>query len=149
MVVNTAVAREHVAEVQRMIRTIKERVRALCSVLPFTCLHKLILTNAVYHAVLWLNAFPAKNGVSGTLSPRAIVARTKLKWSKHCRVPFGTYCKVHDEKDPTNDNIPRTHEAIALGPTGNLQGSYKFFLPLRQGVSSNGGGGLVSRRLTA
>ena len=34
---------------------------------------------------------------------------------------------MHNEKDPTNDNVPRTHEAIALGPTGNFNGTYKFF----------------------
>ena len=39
----------------------------------------------------------------------------------------GTYCEVHDEPVPTNTMTPRTHEAIALGPTGNLQGSVKFY----------------------
>ena len=110
-----------------MIRTIKERVRAICSVLPFKILHKLIVTNAVYFAVLWLNAFPVKSGISDKLSPRAIVVRTILSWAKHCKLLFGAYCKVHDEKDPTNDNMPRTHASIALGPTGNFNGSYKFF----------------------
>ena len=76
VVVNTTAAREHVAEVERAIRTLKERARAATSVLPFKCLHKLIVTNAVYFAVLWLNAFPAKNGVSAKYSPCTIVVRT-------------------------------------------------------------------------
>jgi hypothetical protein len=36
------------------------------------------------------------------------------------------YCEVHDEPSPSNTITHRTHEAIALGPTGNLQGSMKF-----------------------
>ena len=34
---------------------------------------------------------------------------------------------MHDEPTPKNTMTPRTHEAIALGPTGNLQGSVKFY----------------------
>ncbi len=34
---------------------------------------------------------------------------------------------MHDEPTPTNMMTPQTHEAIALGPTGNLQGSVKFY----------------------
>ena len=39
---------------------------------------------------------------------------------------FGAYCEVHDEPEIANTMMPHTHEAIAMGPTGNLQGSYKF-----------------------
>ncbi len=42
-------------------------------------------------------------------------------------MPPGTSCEVHDEPVPTNTMGWRTHEAIALGPTGNLQGSVKFY----------------------
>ena len=49
---------------------------------------------------------------------------------------FGEYCEVHDEPDPTNTQVPRTHEALALGPTGNSQGTVKFSV-LRQDASSN------------
>jgi len=39
----------------------------------------------------------------------------------------GTYCEVHDEPVPTNTMVSGTHEAIALGPTGNLQEGVKFY----------------------
>jgi hypothetical protein len=39
----------------------------------------------------------------------------------------GTYCEVHDKPVPTNTMAWRTHECIALGRTGNLQGSVKFY----------------------
>ena len=44
-----------------------------------------------------------------------------------CRVLPGSYCEVHDEPNPTHTTVSRDHEGIALGPTGNLQGSVKFY----------------------
>ena len=46
---------------------------------------------------------------------------------KHCQVQPGTYCEVHDKPVPTNTMVWRTHEAITLGPMGNLQGSVRFY----------------------
>ncbi len=45
---------------------------------------------------------------------------------KHCKSPFGTYCENHDELVPTNTTVTHSTPAIVLGPTGNLQGTYKF-----------------------
>jgi hypothetical protein len=33
---------------------------------------------------------------------------------------------VHEEDTPRNSQSPRTKGAILLGPSGNLQGGYKF-----------------------
>ena len=81
----------------------------------------------VYFIVLWLNAFPVKNGNSSTFLPRELLVRWRLDYKKHCRVLPGTYCKVHDEPVPTNTMTPQTHKCIALGLTGNLQGIVKFY----------------------
>ena len=54
------------------------------------------------------------------------MSRHKLDAKLHCRVPFGSYCEVHVDPEITNTMDPRTKWAICLGPTGNLQGSYKF-----------------------
>ena len=53
--------------------------------------------------------------------------RLKADHKKHYRVLFGSYCKVHDEPEPSSSTKPRTHPAIALGPSGNLQGTVKFY----------------------
>ena len=58
----------------------------------------------------------------------------KLDYKQHCRVEPGMYCKVHDELVPSNSMTPRTHAAIALGPTGNMQGSVKFYCLTTGGV---------------
>jgi len=81
----------------------------------------------VYFVILWLNAFPVKSVISHTILPRELLMRWHLDYKKHCRVQPGTYSEMHDEPVPTNTMVWRAHEAIALGPTGNLQGSVKFY----------------------
>ena len=125
--INTTAANEHVPEIERRIRLIKERGRGILNTLPFKKMPRVILIELIYHVVLWLNAFPSKSGISDTLSPRELVLRHRLDFKKHCRAPFGSYCEVHDEPAPTNNMVSRATPAIVLGPTGNLQGTYKFF----------------------
>ncbi len=127
LAVNTTVAKEHVPKVERCIRLIKECSRGVLNTLLFKKMPQIMLIDLFYHILLWLNAFPTKSGVSETLSPREIVMRHKLDFAKHCRALFGSYCKTHDEPVPMNTMVTRSTPAIVLGPTGNLQGTYKFF----------------------
>ena len=56
-VVNTSTAKEHVAEIEWYIRTVKERCRAMAKQFPFNCLHKTIVINLIYLAFLgWMNS---------------------------------------------------------------------------------------------
>ncbi len=126
LAINTTAARENVPEIERKIRLIKERGRGILNTLPFKKMPRLMLIELIYHVVLWLNAVPAKLGVSEMLSPCKIVYRHKLGFAKHCKSPFGTYCKVHDDPTRTNTMATCSTPAIVLGPTGNLQGTYKF-----------------------
>ncbi len=54
------------------------------------------------------------------------MSRHKLDAKLHCRSPFRSYCEVHVDPNITNTLDPRTKWAICMGPTVNLQGSYKF-----------------------
>jgi hypothetical protein len=53
-----------------------------------------------------------------------------IDYNKHCKLEFGEYVQTHEEHD--NSLNPRTIGAIALRPTGNLQGSH-FFSSLTSG----------------
>ena len=64
LAINTTAAKEHVPEVERKIRLIKERGRGILNTLPFKKMPRLMLIELIYHVVLWLNAFPANSGVS-------------------------------------------------------------------------------------
>jgi hypothetical protein len=127
VVCNMTVAKEHISKAERTIRTIKERTRGLLAALPFQHIPRRMKIEFVYFMVLWLNAFPVKDGISAAFSPRELLVWWQMDYSKHCRVLPGTYCEVHVEPSPSNTMTPRTHEAIAMGPTGNLQGRVKFF----------------------
>ena len=119
---NTTAVKEHVSEAEQT-----ERTRGLIAALPFTHIPRRMKIEFVYFIVLCLNAFPVKSGVSGTYSPRELVLHRKLDYKKHCQVFPGSYCEVHDKPVPTNMMVARTHACIALGPTGNLLGTVKFY----------------------
>ncbi len=123
--INATAANEHVPEIERRIRLIKEQARGVLNTLPYKKMPQLMLVELIYHVVLWLNAFPMKSGVSTTLSPREIVYRRKLNFKKHCKALFGSYAETHEEPNPTNGMMARGSPGIILGPTGNEQGTYK------------------------
>lgn len=132
IVLNVAAQNEHVPEIERTIRTIKERNRATVHGLPFLRYPKLLKIALIIHAVLWINMFPHADGVSAILSPRTIVTGATADYQVHCRVPIGAYCETHDEPKISNTEMSRTTPAIALFPTGNAQGAY-YFLSLVTG----------------
>ncbi len=125
--INTTAAREHVGEIKRFIRTIKECSRTLVSDLPYNILPRQITIHLVYFAVLWLNSLPAAAGVSKKYSPREIVLGRKLNFDKHCKATFGSYVEAHKDPTITNTMRSRTFPGIFLGPTGNRQGTHKVF----------------------
>ena len=45
---------------------------------------------------------------------------------KHVSLQIGQYCQVYEEYAHRNIQNPRTKGAISLGPSGNLQGGFKF-----------------------
>jgi hypothetical protein len=76
-------------------------------------------------STFWWNSFPPVGGVSGTLSPRAIVAGMEIDFLKYGQLEFGTYVQTLEQSDNTMQS--RTTGAIAMRPTGNEQGGYYFF----------------------
>ena len=49
---DTSAAQEEVTEIDRTIRTVKERNRYTITSIPFNYLHKLLITKIVYFSVL-------------------------------------------------------------------------------------------------
>jgi hypothetical protein len=89
-------------------------------------LPKLMIIKLMHFCIMWMNLFPVKSGISEKWSPREILSRHKLNAKLHFKVPFGAYCEFHVDPDIMNTMEPKTKQAINLGPTGNIQGSYKF-----------------------
>ena len=74
--------------------------------------------------VFWLNSLPLQSSFDNELSPRTIVTGQKLDFKRHCCFQFGEYVQTHEEHD--NSMSPRTVGALALHPTGNAQGGFRF-----------------------
>jgi hypothetical protein len=115
---------EHVHDVERYIRSIKDRARSGYNSLPFPYVPRLVVIRLVGNTVFWLNAFPVADGVSDTLSPRYLMTGKHLDFNKHVQIEFGAYAQTHEEHD--NSMQARTVGAICLGPTGNEQGAHYF-----------------------
>ena len=127
---NAAAKDEHVPEIERSIRVVKERARSVYNTLPFSRIPFLMLAELVYSVTFWLNCFPPDRGIGGPMSPREIITGVGIDYHKHCQLEFGEYVQTHEEHD--NSLSTRTVGAIALRPTGNLQGGH-YFMSLSTG----------------
>ncbi len=123
---NLSSANEHVPEIERKILVIKERVRAVVYSLPVNALPAVVLVNAVLFVTKQLNLFPVKGWISTQFSPKQIMTG-KVVHYKFCSVPFGQYCQILEEGHPRNGLGARTQGAIALGPSGDVQGGHKIY----------------------
>ena len=121
---------EHVGDIERFIRTIKERMRATYNTLPFNEIPARLVIEMAKQSVFWLHAFPRSDGISRDMSPREIITGVRLDFNRHCKFEFGQYVQTHEETD--NTMTTRTVGALALRPTGNVQGTW-FFLSLSTG----------------
>jgi hypothetical protein len=74
---------EHVGDIERVIRVIKERVRSVRSSMPCTRVPRRIIIELVTFCVFWLNSFPPKGGVSRTYSPRTLLLGTTVSQRLH------------------------------------------------------------------
>ena len=124
---NTTAVREHVPEIENQILLIKERMRCTTSDFPFNPIPRLVLIHIVYTCVMCINAIPRKAGMVKGISPRELVTGRTVDYKRDCRACMGGYVEASTGAIVTNYNTPRTHSCIALGPSGNRQGSVKCF----------------------
>ena len=66
---NTVSNDEHVPDIERHIRTMKERTRSMFNMLPFKKTPSRLIIEMVAASIFWWNNFPPAGGVSETLSP--------------------------------------------------------------------------------
>ena len=121
--VNTMATREHVAEIERELRQVKERVRCTPSEFPLQFIPTKVLIYTVYNGCLWLNTFPLRSGITRGFSPRELVTGLTVNFTKHCTVDVGAYVEASTNAIITNGDNDRTHACITLGPSWNIQGS--------------------------
>ena len=123
---------EHIPEVERSIRTIKDAVRTTIYGLPYKFYPKIMLKHLIKHVCHLLNLFPSQNGVSSTLSPHSILTGQPTPSISDFPLQFGEYVQVHNNPNISNTNAPRTTGAIALCQA-NTNGGW-YFLSLTTGA---------------
>jgi hypothetical protein len=124
--INTTAKNEHVGEIERKIRSLKDRCRSMVAAMPFKVLPNIIIKAMITNVVMLMNAHIDKQGVSTELSPREIVLRWQLSFAKHCKAVFGSLVEAYDDEDITNTMKERAITGIYLGATGNMQGTSKI-----------------------
>ena len=115
---------EHVPEVERSIRTMKETMRATAHGLPYRRLPKIMIIELVAMATRCLNGFPKEDGVSEHMSPHSIVTGWPRMDYNKIQLEFGSYVQLLDRS--VNTIRSRTIGTIAFNPTGNENGAYHF-----------------------
>ena len=76
---------------------------------------------------MWINPFPAEQGISKYLALRKIVLKRSLIFERHTKCLFGSYVEMNKDVIITNTNRVRTFTSILLSSTGNIQGTQKGF----------------------
>jgi hypothetical protein len=95
--------------------------------LQFKIIPLIITAHAVIFSVMWINFFPPKGWISNTFLPQAIVTALPPNARKQSKIPYESYAQVHSDNTQSNNAmISKTVGAISLGPTGNIQGTFKF-----------------------
>ncbi|GFH55457.1 hypothetical protein CTEN210_11933 [Chaetoceros tenuissimus] len=122
----TVGANEHVPEVERSIRYIKECTRACLHDLPYTKISKQMTIGIIKTITKYCNAFYGADNVGDKLSPRNIVlGLPDLSFKRICQMRTCMPAMVTVRRKKTNTMSTRAVEAIALSPQ-NDHGAWYF-----------------------
>ena len=116
---------EAVASIERKIRDLKDGVRGKINTLPFK-LSDALEGWLVRYVISRINLMPTTNSIDLT-SPRERLYGRRIDANKELKHDFGEYVQVHLNKLSHNMNS-RTVGAISLLPTGNIAGSWYYYV---------------------
>lgn len=125
-IINIVSPGQHVGQIERKNRQIKERCRSVLSSLPYILVSSL-LVYLVGYVVQRINMFPTKSKLD-RISPAESFLGRKIDFLRDLRFEFGEYVQMNNPNiTPLNSMQVRTEGGIALMASGNAQGSVKFF----------------------
>ena len=120
-------AGEHVGDIERSGRTVKEYTRCHVHRNPYERYTKLMVTGCVVKAIKDLNQIPALDGISDDISPDTMITgRSDPNFNKIMKFDFGDYVQAYRIKGATNTNKARCVGTIALYQSGNELGGWIF-----------------------
>jgi hypothetical protein len=116
---------EHISEIERKIRQIKELIRCVVNMLHFNVPSSL-LDWLVKYAVSRIILLPTRNS-EDHISPREIIYGKVIDVDKELKHGFGDLVHVHPDGVDNSLNA-RGHVGLALMPSGNATGSWVYML---------------------
>ena len=131
IILDTTGAGEAVTVVERKIRQIKERFRGISNTLPYK-LTETLETWLVKYVVSRIVLVPTKNSIE-FVSPREKLWGRRINVDKELKHGFGEYVQVHTSQVDNTMN-ERTSGALSLMPSGNLEGSWYYYLLINNQV---------------
>jgi hypothetical protein len=130
---STCDADRHVETVERQIRFLKERIRAVRMMMPYSKLPKRFTIEMVHKVTMLINSLPKQNGIHSILSPREIVTGKKFRCPS---IRIGQYVQGHTGGSNDTDE-ERSIDALYIGRADNGSGHMVFKLNTKQPVSVN------------
>ena len=113
---------ESVPQIERVIRTVKERVRGFIHTLPYR-LPLRFLQYLLFFCVLRMNMTPT---VAMSESPFEQLHGRKLDYKRNFKASFGDYVQAHRNTVDNSMNT-RADGGIALYDSGNIEGSWYIY----------------------
>ena len=105
---NTASADEHVPQIERHIKVVKERVCSTWNSLPYKKSSYRMISRMVENTFFWLKALAKNSGTSSTISPQTLMTGTTIDFSKHYKIEFGAYAEAQKRTFLRNSTQSRT-----------------------------------------
>jgi hypothetical protein len=125
MIFNARTKNQHVSEVEVAIRVVKERVRDVKNIFPYT-LAPLLLMWLVAYVTIMLNWVSVKM-LSERVSSNVVMFGRKCNAQTDLLLQFGQYVETHDHDMITNTLKSRTTPSIALLPWAIFRDPGGFF----------------------
>jgi hypothetical protein len=130
---STCDADRHVETVERQIRFLKERIRAVRLMMPYKKIPKRFTIEMVHKVTMLINSLPKQNGIHYVLSPREIGTGKKFRCPS---IKIGQYVQGHTGGSNSTKQ-ERSVDALYIGCADNGSGHVVFKLNMKQPVSVN------------
>jgi hypothetical protein len=129
---NHTAPEQHASRAERLIREIKERVRALYYGVGY-----ILPTTLMKYMVAWviqcLNAIPNAN--TGNVSANELFKGSKMDYKRDLRCSFGTIGLFKTPMTPSRKDLdPRSELGIVIGREINGHGNLKVYIPSRRRI---------------
>ena len=120
---NAVEAEEHVGDVERSIRTVKEGTRCDIQRLPYNHYPRAMVRGCVTKRIRDLNQLPSTYGISTYLSPTTLhTGKPSPDFPQVTKLNFGDYVQAYNASKITNTPKSRAVGSVALYPSGNEAG---------------------------